>query len=256
MSWSLKFVRLGLVAAMMSPALGTAAEQYDASVVLVHGAFSDGSSWHKVIPILQSAGVSVSAAQLPLSSLKGDAAVVSRLIESKTDPVVLVGHSYGGNVITEAGSTDKVEALVYVAGFALDAGQSLNDLLEGHPPSPWQAEAIADAEGYLRLSPKGIATYFAPDLPTEEAALIAATQGPIQYKINYEMPSVASWSTHPTYYVLTENDQIIPPKLQTFFAKRMEAEVTTVASSHAVMLSNPERVAEVILKAVEAATQE
>ncbi|MEL6363115.1 MAG: alpha/beta hydrolase [Pseudomonadota bacterium] len=240
--------------AAMALALPGVALAEDVSVVLVHGAFSDGSAWHRVIPLLQDAGVSVSAAQLPLASLQSDADVVSRLIEVQDGPVVLVGHSYGGNVITQAGADDSVEALVYVAGFALDAGQSLTDLLEGHPPAPWQAEASPDAAGFVRLSAEGIATYFAPDLPAEEAALIAATQGPIQYQINYEAPSIAAWSMHPTYYVMTENDQIIPPQLQGFFAQRMGAEVTQIVSSHVAMLSQPEAVAEVILTAVEAAS--
>lgn len=252
MSQSLNIFRATVAAAVL--ALPGVASAEDASVVLVHGAFSDGSAWHRVIPLLQEAGVSVNAAQLPLASLEGDAAVVSRLLNMQDGPVVLVGHSYGGNVITEAGVHDSVAALVYVAGFALDAGQSLTDILEGHPPAPWQAEASADAAGFVRLSADGIATYFAPDLPAEEAALIAATQGPIQYQINYEAPSVAAWSMHPTYYLMTENDQIIPPQLQGFFAQRMGAEVTQIASSHVAMLSQPEAVAEVILNAVEAAS--
>ncbi|MEM7189003.1 MAG: alpha/beta hydrolase [Pseudomonadota bacterium] len=254
MSKSMNFIRFGLLAAMMSLPLGAAAKDNDVSVVLVHGAFSDGSAWHKVIPILQDAGVSVSAAQLPLSSLEGDAAVVSRLVDLQQGAVVLVGHSYGGNVITEAGANDNVEALVYVAGFALDAGQALTDLLKGRPPAPWQAEAVRDEGGYVRLTAKGVSTYFAPDLPAEEAALVAATQGPIQYKINTQAPAVAAWSMHPTYYVLTKNDQIVPPKLQGFFAKRMGAEVTAVEASHVAMLAQPEAVAEVILGAVEAAS--
>ncbi|MEM6610238.1 MAG: alpha/beta hydrolase [Pseudomonadota bacterium] len=250
MSNTLNMFRASVAAvALTLPGLAVADQ---ASVVLVHGAFSDGSAWHRVVPILQDAGVSVSAAQLPLASLEDDAAVVSRLIDMQDGPVVLVGHSYGGNVITEAGAHDSVGALVYVAGFALDAGQTLSDLLEGQPPAPWQAEARADAAGFVRLSADGIATYFAPDLPAEEAALIAATQGPIQYQINDEAPSIAAWSMHPTYYVLTENDQIIPPRLQGFFADRMGAEVTVVASSHAAMLSQPEAVAAVILDAVDA----
>jgi len=252
MSKSMSFLTAGLITAAAALPISAQADTSDVSVVLVHGAFSDGSAWHKVIPILQNAGVSVSAAQLPLSSLAADAAVVSRLVDMQANPVVLVGHSYGGNVITEAGGSDAVEALVYVAGFALDKGQALTDLLEGQPPAAWQAEAKPDAGGYVRLSENGIATFFAPDLPAQEAALIAATQGPIQYKINYEAPTVAGWSMHPTYYVLTENDQIIPPRLQGYFAQRMGAEVTKVATSHVAMLADPEAVAEVILQAVEA----
>lgn len=252
MSQTPTFARHALFAALISLPLGTAAQAADPSVVLVHGAFSDGSAWNRVIPILQDAGVAVSAAQLPLSSLSGDAETVSRLIDLQDGPVVLVGHSYGGNVITQAGAHENVEALVYVAGFALDAGQSMSDLLEGQPRAPWQAEAIADGDGYIRLSQAGIAEHFAPDLPPAETALIAATQGPIQYKINYEAPSVAAWSMHPTYYVLTENDRIVPPKLQGFFASRMGAETTAISSSHAAMLTQPEAVAQVILDAVKA----
>lgn len=228
----------------------SSAQLSDVSVVLVHGAFSDGSAWHKVIPLLQDAGVSVRAAQLPLASLSGDADVVDRLIDLQGGPVVLVGHSYGGNVITEAGANENVEALVYVAGFALEAGQALTDLLEGQPPAPWQSEAVRDAGGFVRLSDAGVAEFFAPDLPAAEAALIAATQGPIQYRINAEAPSVAAWSLHPTYYLVTANDQIIPPRLQGFFANRMGASVTTVDSGHVAMLAQPQAVADVILSAV------
>lgn len=254
MSKSLHIFRSGLAAVALSSPMAAAAES--ASVVLVHGAFSDGSAWNKVIPILQESGVSVSAAQLNLTSLNGDAATVTRLVDLQMGPVVLVGHSYGGNVITEAGAHDKVQHLVYVAGFALDAGQSLSDLTDGQPASPWQAEIYADAEGYLRLTANGIATYFAPDLSAEETALMAVTQGPLKYDTNYDAPTVAAWSMKPSSYVIAENDQIISPKVQGYFAQKMGAEVTTVSSSHVAMLSQPEAVAEVILAAVKAASSE
>ena len=244
--------RAGLVAVML--AMPTSVSADDVSVVLVHGAFSDGSAWRKVIPVLKDSGVPVSAVQLSLSALSDDAATVERLAELQDGPVVLVGHSYGGNVITEAGTHENVEALVFVAGLALDKGQSLSDLLEGQPAAAWQAEVRPDAAGYVRLTPKGIADYFAPDLPEEEAALIAATQGPIQYKINSEAPTAAAWSKRPTYYILAEHDQIVPPRLQAYFAQRMDAKITAVASSHVVMLSQPEVVADVILNAVAAAS--
>ena len=252
MSKSLNVFRSTVAALALSFPVAALAD--DASVVLVHGAFSDGSAWNKVIPILQDAGVSVSAAQLNLASLEGDAATVTRLVDLQSGPVVLVGHSYGGNVITEAGSHDKVEHLVYVAGFALDAGQSLSDLTEGQPAAPWQAEIYPDADGYLRLTADGISTYFAPDLPADETALMAVTQGPLKYDTNYDAPTVAAWSTKPSSYVIAENDQIISPKVQGYFAQKMGAEITSVSSSHVAMLSQPDAVAKVILDAVEAAS--
>lgn len=252
MSKSLYALAPGLVAAIATLPLSAQAETSDISVVLVHGAFSDGSAWRKVLPILQEAGVSVNAAQLPLSSLTEDASAVSRLVEMQGVPVVLAGHSYGGNVITEASGSEAVEALVYVAGFSVDTGQAPTDLLKGQPPAAWQAEAKPDAVGYVRLSADGIAKFIAPDLPEEEAALFAAIQSPIQFKINCEAPTVAGWSMHPTCYVLAENDQIIPPKLQYYFARKMGAEVTKVATSHVAMLADPQAVAEAILQAIEA----
>lgn len=252
MSKSLNIFRSSVAALALSVPLSAAAE--DASVVLVHGAFSDGSAWNKVIPILQDAGVTVSAAQLNLTSLVGDADTVNRLVDLQEGPVVLVGHSYGGNVITEAGAHEKVEHLVYIAGFALEAGQSLSSLTDGQPAAPWQAEIYPDAEGYLRLTSAGISQFFAPDLSADETALMAVTQGPIKYDTNYDAPTVAAWSTKPSSYVIAENDQIISPKIQGYFAQKMGAEVTSVASSHVAMLSQPEAVAEVILKAVTAAS--
>lgn len=251
----LKFLCSALVIGALSLPFGAKAGETDVSVVLVHGAFSNSSAWNKVIPILQDAGIEVSAAQLPLSSLESDAAAVSRLIDLHKKPVVLVGHSYGGNVITQAGASDKVEALVYVAAFALKSGQSISSLLEGKPAAPWRTEAVADKGGYVRLSPEGVSKYFAPDLPASETALIAATQGPISYKVNKEALSVTAWSKRPTYYVVAENDKIIPPKLQAYFAKRMGAQTTTVPSSHVAMLSQPLAVAEVIKDAVKAASR-
>lgn len=249
MSKTLNVFRSGVAALVLSLPAVAAAD--GASVVLVHGAFSDGSAWHKVIPILQEAGVTVNAAQLNLSSLQGDAATVKRLVDLQDGPVVLVGHSYGGNVITEAGAHDKVEHLVYVAGFALDAGQSLSQLTEGQPAAPWQAEIYPDSEGYLRLTAAGISKYFAPDLPASETAVMAVTQGPLKIDTSYDAPKVAAWSMKPSSYVIAENDQIISPKVQGYFAQKMGAEITQLASSHVVMLAQPEAVAEVILNAVD-----
>ncbi len=231
--------------------LPLAASAEGASVVLVHGAFSNSAAWDKVIPILQDAGVSVSAAHLGLSALKADADTVTRLLDLQDGPVVLVGHSYGGSVITEAGAHPKVDHLVYIAGFALEAGQSLADLTEGQPPAPWQAELYPDADGYLRLTETGIAQFFAPDLAPADTAVMAATQGPLNYATTQHAPSVAAWSVKPTSYVIAQHDQIISPKVQGYFAQKMGAEVTSVATSHVAMLADPDAVASVILAAVQ-----
>ncbi len=246
-------LRAGIAASII--ALPIAAQAEDVSVVLVHGAFSDGSAWNKVIPILQDAGVSVSAVQLHLASLVGDVDTVSRAIDLQDGPVVLVGHSYGGSVITQAGAHDDVKHLVFVAGFALEAGQSLNDLIEGQPAAPWQAELYPDEHGYLRLTPTGISEFFAPDLSDEETAVMAVTQGPLKYATNAEAPTVAAWAMKPTSYVIAANDQIVTPEVQSYFAERMGAETTTLSASHVAMLAQPEAVAEVILEAVTAASE-
>lgn len=254
--FSRRAAALVLPFALMQPVMAatenvSSAKAEEPSVVLVHGAFSDGSAWHRVIPILQKAGVAVSAAQLGLASLQSDAATVTRLIDQHSGPVVLVGHSYGGSVITEAGAHDKVSHLVYVAGFALDQGQSLAALTQDKPPAPWQAEIYPDAMGYLRLTDEGMLQFFAQDLPPSEAAVLAATQRPIKYATNRDAPSVAAWSQKPTSYVIAAQDRILSPKVQGYFARKMQAEITTVEASHVVMLSQPEAVAGVILSAVE-----
>ncbi|MEM9460839.1 MAG: alpha/beta hydrolase [Myxococcota bacterium] len=221
-----------------------------ASVVLVHGAFADGSAWNKVIPILQEAGVEVAAAQLPLSSLADDAAAATRLIDLQASPVVLVGHSWGGAVITEAGAHENVEALVYVAAFAPDADQPVGGLLEGLPPAPWQEELIPDAGGNLRLSANAMSTYFAPDLPASETAVMAATQGPINAETFEQAPTTAAWRDKPTHYVISDDDKIIPTPLQVSMAETISAETTTLLASHVPMLSKPEEVAQIILDVV------
>ncbi len=150
----------------------------DTTVVLTHGAFADGSSWSRVIPLLEAKGLHVVAVQNPLSSLSDDVAATKRVIEQQTGPVVLVGHSWAGVVISEAGNDANVKALVYVAAFAPDAGQSIHDLIQGLPPAPWSTELHKDSAGFLRLSDKAIHEYFAPDLSATEQRVVAATQGP------------------------------------------------------------------------------
>jgi pimeloyl-ACP methyl ester carboxylesterase len=187
------------------------ADEPQTTAVLVHGAFADGSSWSRVIPILEAKGLKVVAVQNPLSSLADDVAVMRRAIDQQTGPVVLVGHSWAGVVITEAANDPKVKALVYVAAFAPDNGQSINDLLKGFPAPKWASELQKDSSGFLRLSTDAIIHDFAQDVPVKEARLIAATQGSWFSGCADEKVDHAAWHEKPSWFVVTEKDQMINP---------------------------------------------
>ncbi len=219
------------------------------SIVLVHGAFADGSSWAKVIPLLASKGYTVVAVQNPLSSLADDVAATKRAIEGVPGPVVLVGHSWGGVVITEAGNDPKVAGLVYVAAFGLDDGESVNALGKGKPAPPWVSALQVDSGGFARLPTDTVLKDFAPDVSPAEAKLIAATQGPVSVKCFDETIKTAAWKTKPAWYVRAEQDHMIDPAAQEFMAKRMKATLTSLKASHVVMVSKPKDVAAVILAA-------
>jgi len=161
--------------------------------VLVHGAFADGSRWNKVIPLLQVKGLQVVAVQNPLASLTDDVAAAKRVLDVQSGRVILVGHSWGGTVITEAGDHRKVAALVYVAAFAPDVGESTSDLGKGGPPPPGSASIRPDSAGFLYVTPYGVAKDFAQDLPAAQTAVMAATQGPIFGKTFDEKVSNAAW---------------------------------------------------------------
>lgn len=244
------FLALGtatLLAVTLSAA--SAADAAKKTVVLVHGAFADGSSWAKVIPLLEAKGLNVVAVQNPLSSLAADVDATKRVIDAQAGPVILVGHSWGGVVISQAGVDDKVKALVYVAAFASPKGMSVNDLGAGQPPPPWAAALQPDSGGYLRLSAEGVAKYFAQDLPAGEISVIAATQGPTFAKIFDEKLTVAAYETKPSWYVVAKNDRMIPPPAEAAMAKAIGAKVTELSTSHVAMLSKPREVADVILTA-------
>ena len=217
--------------------------------ILVHGAWADGSSWAKVIPLLERAGLDVTAVQLPLSSLADDAATVKRAIALEDGPILLVGHSYGGAVITEAGNDPKVKALVYVAAFAPDAGESAFSLGELVPPSPAAAEIRPDAAGFLKLSPKGILEDFAQDLPEAERKVMVATQGPTSVNSLTGTITVPAWKSKPSWYVIAADDRAIPPQLETMMANKIGATTITLPTSHVPMLSRPQDVATLILQA-------
>jgi pimeloyl-ACP methyl ester carboxylesterase len=223
------------------------------NVVLVHGAWADGSSWSKVIPLLQSKGFNVTAAQLPLTSLEDDIAVTRRLLAMQTGPTILVGHSYGGAVISGAANdASNVKALVYIAAFALDEGESIEALSKQGTPPPGAAQIRPDNYGYLWIDPKGYPQVFVGDTGHTEAAVMAATQGPWSVRCFTAKSGPPAWKHLPSWYLVSSKDQMIPPPAEELMAKRMGATVRTVAASHASMVSHPREVAEIIASAVEA----
>jgi pimeloyl-ACP methyl ester carboxylesterase len=218
-------------------------------VVLVHGAWADGSSWSKVITLLQAKGISAVAVQLPLTTLSGDVATVERAIALQNGPVVLAGHSYGGAVITDAGNDPKVVGLVYVAAFAPDSGESVGSVSQAYPPAPLGAELRPDSEGYLSITPKGVAEDFAQDLPAAETKLLWAAQGPTNGAVFGAPISNAAWKTKPSWYVVADQDRAIPPALEKAAAARMKATTIHLPASHVAMISHPKDVADLIEQA-------
>ena len=219
------------------------------NVILVHGAWADGSSWSKVIPLLTAKGMTVTAVQLPLTGFDADAAAVRRAIALAQGDVVLVGHSYAGAVIGEAGNDPKVKRLVYIDAFAPDAGESAGSLFAHFQAAPLGAELRPDAEGFLSLSHKGVFELFAQDLDEAEKAVVYATQGPINGAALGGVLTKAAWHGRPTFYLIGDQDHAIPRAEQEKMATRMDATIEHVNASHVPMLSKPEVVANFILKA-------
>src|SRR6266481_2494275 len=242
-----RLLALFLLAAL--PVAADAPKPAVRNVVLVHGAWADGSSWAKVIPLLEAAGLRVVAVQNPLTSLQDDVAAVQRAIALQDGPVLLVGHSYGGAVITEAGTDPKVAGLVYVAAFAPSEGESVASVTKPYPPAPLGSEVRADAEGFLTVTPKGIAEDFAQDLTDKEKQLLTATQAPTAGAVFGATVTTAAWKTKPSWSVIASNDRAVSPELQKAEAAAMKAASITVASSHVPMLSHPKEVADVIEQA-------
>ena len=217
------------------------------SIVLVHGAFSDGSSWKKVIPILEEEGFTVTAVQNPLRSLAEDVAATKRVVDAQKGEVVLVGHSYGGSVITDAAAgSDKVKALVYVAAFAPEAGESVGALLGKFPAAALGTALAPDSASFLYIDRTKFHHVFAEDVPEGDASVMAATQKPIAASAFGEATVAAAWKTIPSWYVVTTLDQAVNPELQRFMAKRIGAQITEVKASHVPFLSEPEAIAKVI----------
>jgi pimeloyl-ACP methyl ester carboxylesterase len=220
------------------------------NVILVHGAWADGSSWSKVIPLLLDRGLRVTAVQLPLTSLKDDAATVKRASALEDGPTVLVGHSYGGVVITEAGNDPKVAGLVYIAAFAPDAGQSVGSLGASAEPAPMGAEVRPDAAGFLKLTEAGVKNDFAQDLSPAEKSVLFVAQAPTTAAVFGDSVTVPAWKTKPSWYLVATNDRAIPPSLERTMAKTIKAKTVEVAASHVAMLARPQETVALILEAV------
>jgi pimeloyl-ACP methyl ester carboxylesterase len=223
------------------------------TVVLVHGAFADGSSWNRIIPALQAKGLDVVSVQNPLTSLADDVAATRRVLDMQTGDVVLVGHSWGGIVITEVGAHARVKALVYVAAFAPSEGQSINDMTKDYPRPSGVDHLVTDKEGFVTMTPQGISEHFAQDLPKAETALMAVTQGPIRGANFDERVTVAAWKAKPSWFVVSERDLMIQPALQRASAERISARIVAVPAGHVPQLSKPAQVVDAILAAAEGA---
>jgi pimeloyl-ACP methyl ester carboxylesterase len=219
------------------------------NVVLVHGGFVDGSGWQGVYEALTANGYRVAVVQHPTQSLEQDAAYTRQVIDSLDGPVVLVGHSYGGAVITEAGLDDNVAALVYIAAFAPDKGESVNTLIAGFPADGPQPPILPPREGFLFLDRDKFHGSFAGDLPAEQAAFMADSQLPWGVNALGGTISEASWRIKPSWYLLTTEDRMIPPSAQRAMAERTGATVTEVPASHSVYVSQPKAVASLIEQA-------
>lgn len=242
-----------LALAIASPffAINAQAAEAKPSVVIVHGAFADGSDWARVVPLLQEKGIKVTVVQNPLTSLADDVAATQRVLNNQEGDVVLVGHSWGGTVITQAGADEKVRSLVYVAAFAPNAGQSSGELYAGYRTAPGSSQIATDKNGFLYMTPQGMATDFAQDLPAAQTAVMTATQGPIRAAAFDERTSVAAWKQKPSWYLVASDDRMIVPEMQRDFAKKIGAQTTEVAASHVPQQSRPADVAKVIIQAVE-----
>jgi pimeloyl-ACP methyl ester carboxylesterase len=217
-------------------------------IVLVHGTWVDGSSWNKVIPILQNAGHKVIAVQMPLHSLADDIATVKRAIDLVGGPTILVGHSYGGFVITNAGyNNQNVTGLVYLAAFAPDEGQSLSNFID--PAALPPGFLVFDSGGYAYINPEIFPQAFAQDVNKTEAETMAIVQKPISQSILGETSGPPAWKQLPTWYQVSESDQIIPPDAERQFAAQMNATTISLNSSHASLVSHPHEVAQLILDA-------
>jgi pimeloyl-ACP methyl ester carboxylesterase len=238
------------LAALSGTAIAAPASGPVRNIVLVHGAFADGSGWKPVADILRKDGYTVSVVQQPMTSLEEDVTATNRILDRQSGPAVLVGHSYGGAIITEAGNNPHVASLVYVAAFAPDEGERVGPLAATIPPA---ATSIAPtADGYLLIDRAKFPTDFAPDLPLAEAQFMAISQMPTNSKAFGTPITAPAWKTKPSYAIVATQDRMINPNLERSMYARAHAKVTEIKASHVVFISQPRAVANVIEEAARA----
>jgi pimeloyl-ACP methyl ester carboxylesterase len=223
------------------------------TIVLVHGAWADATGWQELIPLLQQQGYPVVAVENPLTSFDGDVATTKRLIDAQHGPVIAVGHSYGGAVITGAAAGNpNVKALVYVAAFAPDAGEAIGALQGKYPATPLATALKPDAAGFLYIDTNKFRDAFAQDVPLRKTRIMAVTQKPLNGSALGGSPPEAAWRTVPSWYLVATEDHALSPDLQRFYAKRMGAHTTEVRSSHVMFISHANEVAKAIEEAAKA----
>src|SRR6476661_627264 len=239
------------LALTLSLALATTTNaQTKPTIVLVHGAFANASGWSGVIGRLQKRGYDVVAVENTLTGLPADVATTKRLVDAQPGDVVLVGHSYGGAVISGASAGDpKVKALVFVAAFAPDANEPIKAVGAKFPAPPLNAALKPDAAGFLYVDTAKVHEVFAADLPVAQTRIVAATQKPLAAAAFDQTNPGAGWKTIPSWFIVAKNDKSINPDVERFYAKRANAKTTEVASSHVVFLSHPDTVVGVIVDA-------
>jgi pimeloyl-ACP methyl ester carboxylesterase len=226
-------------------------------IVLVHGAWADGSCWSAVIERLQAGGYDVTAPQFPESSLAADVARLRQVLDRQDGPVVVAGHSYGGQIMTALGTdAPKVAGLVYIAAFGLDEGESIGGLLAQGPPTPALAHLDIDPLGFAWLPEEDFVKHFAADVDPVRARVMHAVQQPLAASALQDVMGVPAWQSHPCWYLVAGDDQAIPPEAERQFAKRMGATTIEVPSGHLAMVSHPDEVARLIETAAKAVQSE
>jgi pimeloyl-ACP methyl ester carboxylesterase len=218
------------------------------TIVLVHGAFANAGCWNKLIPLLRAKGFSVTASNCPLSSLKDDVDAVRQTIKMQDGPVLLVGHSWGGAIITEAGNEPQVRGLVYIAAAAPDSGQSFNDWWKDYPAAPGAPEIKPYGKDRFVLTLEGFRRYFAQDVATDESEILYCTQGPYAAAANNEVIAKAAWRDKPSWFIMGEQDHMLTIDLERDAAKKIGAKTLVLQSSHVPMISRPGEVADFIEK--------